>query len=189
MMRIISGVAKGRALTSVAHATRPTSDRAREALFSTLVSEFGNFDGLNFLDLYAGTGAVALEALSRGARLVHAVEKDGAASAVIASNYDLVKQSKPKGDFHLYSMPVTRFLTENTSSTLYHIVFIDPPYELSNSEIEQMLEQLLSHLDPIALIAVERESKSTPFSWPAGYVAIREKNYGTASIYYGGVAS
>jgi len=75
-MRIIAGRAKGRSIDAVASATRPTSDRAREALFSTLASEFGDFDGLHVLDLYAGTGAIALEALSRGASLVHAVEKD-----------------------------------------------------------------------------------------------------------------
>ena len=85
-MRIIAGVAKGRNLTSVAGATRPTSDRAREALFSTLNSEFGEFENLNFLDLFAGSGAVGLEALSRGATLVHAVEKDESASNTIIAN-------------------------------------------------------------------------------------------------------
>ena len=81
-MRIIAGAAKGRPLSAVASATRPTSDRAREALFSTLASEFGEFDGLRVLDLYAGTGAIALEALSRGAAIVHAVEKDEAAAKI-----------------------------------------------------------------------------------------------------------
>ena len=74
-MRIIAGVAKGRSLSSVAGATRPTSDRAREAIFSTLTSEFGDFLGLQVLDLFSGSGAMALEALSRGASLVHCVEK------------------------------------------------------------------------------------------------------------------
>lgn len=74
-MRIIAGIAKGRSLSSVAGATRPTSDRAREAIFSTLTSEFGDFLGLHILDLFAGSGAMGLEALSRGASLVHCVEK------------------------------------------------------------------------------------------------------------------
>lgn len=64
-MRIIAGVAKGRPLATVADATRPTSDRAREAIFSTFTSEFGEFVGLNFLDLFAGSGAIGLEAQSR----------------------------------------------------------------------------------------------------------------------------
>ena len=74
-LRIIAGVAKGRTLGTVAGATRPTSDRAREGLFSSLLSEFGDFLGLHVLDLFGGSGAIALEALSRGATLVHIVEK------------------------------------------------------------------------------------------------------------------
>ena len=188
-MRIIAGVAKGRALSEVAHATRPTSDRAREALFSTLTSEFTDFAGLHFLDLFAGTGAIGLEALSRGAAIVHAVEKDQAAATVISRNEALVSQSHPTGRFHLYSMAVQKFLTDNVTDIKYHIVYIDPPYDFSDSEVEKILIALLPHLDPIALVAVERDSKSKAFQWPAGYVAQREKNYGSASIYYGGVAS
>ena len=93
-MRIIAGAAKGRPISAVASATRPTSDRAREALFSTLASEFGDFDGLHVLDLYAGTGAIALEALSRGASLVHAVEKDESAAKSIESNFENLKSAQ-----------------------------------------------------------------------------------------------
>ena len=189
MMRIIAGAAKGRTLAAVAHSTRPTSDRAREALFSTLTSEFSNFDGLNVLDLFSGTGAIALEALSRGAKVVHAVEKDEAASRTIAENYEIVRQAKIDGDFHLYSMAVQKFLKDKVTEFNYHIVYIDPPYDFSNGEVIKILELLLPHLDPIALIAVERDSKSPAIIWPAGYVGQREKNYGQASIYYGGVAA
>ena len=90
-MRIIAGVAKGRALASVADSTRPTSDRAREALFSSLVSEFGSFEGLRVLDLYSGTGAIALESLSRGASIVHAVESDEKAQRAIENNFDATR--------------------------------------------------------------------------------------------------
>ena len=79
-MRIIAGLAKGRNIPAVAQSTRPTSDRAREALFSSLASEFGDFDGLNVLDLYSGTGAIGLEALSRGSSTVHCVESNEKAS-------------------------------------------------------------------------------------------------------------
>ena len=75
-MRIIAGVAKGRTLSAVADATRPTSDRAREGLFSSLTSEFGSFEGLHVLDLFGGSGAIGLESLSRGATSVHVVEID-----------------------------------------------------------------------------------------------------------------
>ena len=90
-MRIIAGLAKGRGITAVADSTRPTSDRAREALFSSLASEFGDFDGLNILDLYAGTGAIGLEALSRGASTVHCVESNEKASQAILKNYEGIK--------------------------------------------------------------------------------------------------
>lgn len=109
-MRIIAGLAKGRPIDAVASVTRPTSDRAREALFSTLVSEFGDFAELRILDLYAGTGAIALEALSRGASLVHAVEKDEKAARAITENYEGIKSAHFPGLFHLYSMTVHRFL-------------------------------------------------------------------------------
>ena len=89
-MRIIAGFAKGRPIDAVGSSTRPTSDRAREALFSTLISEFGDFEGLRVLDLYAGTGAIALESLSRGAALVHAVEKDEAAARAIQTNFESI---------------------------------------------------------------------------------------------------
>jgi len=188
-MRIIAGVAKGRTLSGVADSTRPTSDRAREALFSTLVSEFGTFDDLKVLDLFAGTGAIALEALSRGAAVVHTVEKDARASEVITRNFQVVQQSHPAGSFHLFSMSVNSFLKDNVTLDKYHIVYIDPPYEMANSDVEKVLDLLISHLDPIALIAVERDSKSHPFAWPTGYQESRIKNYGTATIYYAGVAS
>ena len=95
--------AKGRNIDAVASATRPTSDRAREALFSTLASEFGDFDGLYVLDLYAGTGAIALEALSRGASVVHAVEKDEPAAQAIEKNYENIKSLHNAQECFIYT--------------------------------------------------------------------------------------
>ena len=103
-MRIIAGVARGRTLGAVAGATRPTSDRAREGLFSSLTSEFGSFEGLHTLDLFGGSGAIALESLSRGATLVHVVEKDDDAQRTIETNYELVKKSNPSGKLQLFGM-------------------------------------------------------------------------------------
>ena len=125
-MRIIAGLAKGRNIPAVAQSTRPTSDRAREALFSSLASEFGEFDGLNVLDLYSGTGAIGLEALSRGSSTVHCVESNEKASASILANYEGIKSSQFPGNFHLYSMPVDRFL-EGPAPMQYHFIYIDPP--------------------------------------------------------------
>jgi 16S rRNA (guanine966-N2)-methyltransferase len=185
-MRIIAGAAKGRPISAVASATRPTSDRAREALFSTLASEFGEFDGLRVLDLYAGTGAIALEALSRGAAIVHAVEKDEAAAKAIATNYESIKSAQFNGTFHLYSMSAHRFLSDK-SQYQYHFVYIDPPYDVDDIDIVETLVQLRENgfLHPDALIAIERNSRTRELSWPYGYEEIRVKDYGQARIFYG----
>lgn len=185
-MRIIAGAAKGRTLASVGGATRPTSDRAREALFSTLTSEFGEFDQLTFLDLFAGSGAVGFEALSRGATLVHAVEKDESASKTIRANQEIVEKAKPVGNFHLYSMSAQKFLS-NKSQTKYDIVFIDPPYEFSDEAVTAILKELLENefLRDGALVVVERASKSPTPKWPAPLTELRIKEYGVATLHYG----
>jgi 16S rRNA (guanine966-N2)-methyltransferase len=185
-MRIIAGLAKGRSIDAVASSTRPTSDRAREALFSTLTSEFGEFDGLYILDLYAGTGAIALEALSRGAAIVHAVEKDDAAAKAITSNYENMRSAPCPGTFHLYSMSVHRFLQDKAAHP-YHFIYIDPPYEVDDIDVIETLIQLRDggYLDPQALIAIERNSRVREISWPEGLEEVREKKYGQATIFYG----
>jgi 16S rRNA (guanine966-N2)-methyltransferase len=173
-------------LGTVAGATRPTSDRAREGLFSSLLSEFGDFLGLHVLDLFGGSGAIALEALSRGATLVHVVEKDAEAQKTIENNYELVNKNKPAGKFHLYAMSAQRFVTDPPKEK-YHIVYVDPPYEFSDAEVEEILSKLHagSFLKDDAVIAVERTAKRSNFSWPEGFSAVRERNYGQATIFYG----
>jgi 16S rRNA (guanine966-N2)-methyltransferase len=185
-MRIIAGLAKGRTIDAVSSSTRPTSDRAREALFSTLASEFGSFEDLHVLDLYAGTGAIALEALSRGAAIVHAVEKDDAAAKAITSNHENLKTAHCPGIFHLYAMSVHRFLQDKAAQP-YHFIYIDPPYDVDDLDVVENLIQLRDggYLHPQALIAVERNSRVKEISWPEGLEALREKNYGQATIFYG----
>ena len=184
-MRIIAGVAKGRTLSTVSGATRPTSDRAREGLFSSLTSEFGDFLGLHVLDLFAGSGAVGFEALSRGATLVHGVEKESDAIKTITTNSELVAKAGPTGKFHLYSMSVQRFVSDPAHDQ-YHLVYIDPPYDFPSSELEEILRLLAqgNFLKSDAFIAVERRAKGGQFTWPQSYEPVRERNYGQATIYY-----
>lgn len=188
-MRIIAGVAKGRTLSSVSGATRPTSDRAREGLFSSLTSEFGDFLGLHVLDLFAGSGAIGLEALSRGASLVHGVEKESDAIKTITTNSELVAKAGPTGKFDLYSMSVQRFVSDPAHDK-YHLVYIDPPYDFSNDELEEILRLLVqgNFLKNDAFIAVERRAKGGQFTWPESYEPVRERNYGQATIYYANAA-
>jgi 16S rRNA (guanine966-N2)-methyltransferase len=146
-------------------------------------------EGLNVLDLYAGTGAIALESLSRGAAIVHAVEKDEQAQKSIAANYEGIKSAQCPGAFHLYGMSVHRFL-QDPPLAKYHFIFIDPPYEAEDLDVTETLIQLHDggFVDAQALIAVERNSRVKEISWPHGYVAVREKNYGQATIFYGAPA-
>ena len=184
-LRIIAGVAKGRILGAVAGATRPTSDRAREGLFSSLASEFGTFEGLHVLDLFGGSGAIGLESLSRGATSVHIVEKDDEAQKMIETNFEIVKKSNPAGSFHLYGMSAERFL-KDAPKDKYHLVYIDPPFDFSNQAVEDVLSALHDYefLSSDAFIAVERTTRGAQFIWPDAYVPARERKYGQATIYY-----
>lgn len=185
-MRIIAGLAKGRPLDAVAGATRPTSDRAREALFSTLTSEFGDFSELRILDLYSGTGAIALESLSRGAVIVHAVERDGAAARAITANFESIKSANSPGTFHLYSMSVNKFL-QSSPALNYHFIYLDPPYDVADIDVLEALILIKDNkfLHPQGVIAVERNSRVRELTWPEGFMQFREKNYGQATIFYG----
>ena len=191
-MRIIAGVAKGRELKSPhSDGVRPTSDRAREGLFSTLESEFGTMVDLRFLDLYAGSGAVGVEALSRGAIEVHAVEYEMQTAEVARANFDLVNGA---GSHHVYRESVEKFL-ESASARgedhAYDIIFMDPPYDVSNAVIERLLGLIIEGnlLQPRGLVAIERDTKGKVFEWPQAPRAMEQvkvRSYGQGSIYYGG---
>ena len=184
-MRIIAGSSKGKTLFSPPLTTRPTSDRAREGLFSSLDSAFGGMEGLAFLDLFAGSGAVGVEALSRGGREVIAVEQHAPTSAVAIKNFELV--NNPAGKFTVVTAPAARYLSTPHAEG-FDIIFMDPPYELSNAEIESML--LSIHINGLlkenGLIAIERRSKASPFSWSPAFELEKVRSYGQGSIFYGG---
>lgn len=197
MTRVIAGVARGRRLAvPPGKGTRPTSDRAREGLFSTLTAMRGTLAGAAVLDLYAGSGAVGLEALSRGAARVLLVEADGRAARVIRENLAVV--GLPGGT--VLADRVARVLArgagagggagaagEAGSGAGYDIVVADPPYAVGEAEVMQMLELLAGHgwLAPGAIVVVERATRSGPLAWPAGYTADRTRRYGEATFWYG----
>ena len=184
-MRIIAGIAKGRTLASVEGAVRPTSDRAREALFSSLLSEFGEFENLNFLDLFAGSGAVGFEALSRGASIVHAVEKDESATKTIKTNQELIEKAKPEGKFKLFAMSAQKFLA--TPNLTYDIIFMDPPYEFGDQGVYELIDLIIKNnfSKQGSVLVIERSSKSPAIKWPAPFKELRVKEYGVATLYYG----
>lgn len=185
-MRIIAGSAKGRVLATPAGVTRPTSDRTREGIFSALESEIGTCSGTNFLDLYGGTGAVGLEALSRGATHVVVVEKDVKAANVCKENYELVRQVTA-GDFSVLRMSVDSYLeAEMENRFSFDVVYLDPPYEFPNSTIEKVLQKIIEKgvLRTSAIVIVERSTRTEPFSWPEALTPIKSRKYGEGTVYF-----
>ncbi|RLV51161.1 16S rRNA (guanine(966)-N(2))-methyltransferase RsmD [Nocardioides mangrovicus] len=184
MTRIIGGEASGRRLrTPAGDRTRPTTDRVREALFSALESAVGPLAGLRVLDLYAGSGAVGLEAVSRGAAWARLVESDRrTARTVLAANVRDVGQ----GCAEVVDLPVARALAERAGEP-YDVVFADPPYEVSNADVEQVLGLLVDHgwLGEAAVVVVERSSRDEPFTWPPGALEpLRSRAYGETTLYW-----
>jgi 16S rRNA (guanine966-N2)-methyltransferase len=184
MTRVIGGVAGGRRLgVPAGRNTRPTSDRAREGLFGTVLALCGSMDGLRVLDLYAGSGAVGLEALSRGAGHVLFVEADSRAARVIRDNIDAV--GLPGGE--LVTDRVDRVLDRGPGEGRYDLVVADPPYALPGAEVTGMLAALAGRgwLAPGAVVAVERDTRSGAVGWPAGYTPDRSRRYGDTTFWYG----
>ena len=183
-MRIIGGSAKGKNLYSPSERTRPTSDRAREGLFSSLESEFGSISDLKFLDLFSGSGAVGVEALSRGAAFVQSVEQDRSTAQIAEKNFQLV--NGVSGTFRVDAERAGKYLSV-PAEIQFDIIFLDPPYELPNKEIEKLLRGILknNYLNSDGVIAVERESKSKEFIWPSPLIGTKVRGYGQGSIYYG----
>jgi 16S rRNA (guanine966-N2)-methyltransferase len=137
MTRIIGGTAKGRNLkTPIGDTTRPTTDRVREALFSALEAQLGSLNGLRVLDLYAGSGAVGLEAGSRGAATVTLVESDRRTAALITENARAVRLP-----VEVLAQSVNRVLGSAPKAP-YDVVFADPPYPLSSEEVGGVLRLL-----------------------------------------------
>jgi 16S rRNA (guanine966-N2)-methyltransferase len=183
--RIIAGQAGGRRLAVPAgRSTRPTSDRTREGLFSTVVAIFGSLEGVTVLDMYAGSGAVGLEALSRGAHDVLLIESDPHAAQVIRHNIEAV------------GLPGVRLLHDKVDRVLRRgpgqaaprrLVFADPPYLMRDEELAATLATLVarSWLAADALLIVERDARSEPPTWPAGISLDRSRRYGETTLWYG----
>lgn len=188
-MRIIAGLGKGRKLFSPPSITRPTSDRAREGLFSSLISTFGSLAGLHFLDLFAGSGAVGVEALSRGAGLVESVENNAISAEVCEKNFALLSNLPNLGKFKVHKTTTFEYLN-HLANKQFEIIFMDPPYEVSNIEIEKILRKIQSNnlLSKFGVIAIERDAKGSPFTWPAGFAEVKIRSYGQGAIHYGAYA-
>jgi 16S rRNA (guanine966-N2)-methyltransferase len=182
--RVIAGEAGGRRLAVPdGRDTRPTSDRAREGLFATVTSMLGSLAGARVLDLYAGSGAVGLEALSRGAEHVLLVEHGARATRVIRENIEAIGLPGAA----LAADRVERVLARGPEGGRYDVVFADPPYALADAVVSQVLSLLAGQgwLAPGALVILERATRSGPVNWPDGFVPDRARRYGEATFWYG----
>ncbi|MGW5846453.1 16S rRNA (guanine(966)-N(2))-methyltransferase RsmD [Streptomyces sp. NPDC055254] len=187
MTRVIAGSAGGRRLAvPPGTGTRPTSDRMREGLFSTWESLHG-IEGSRVLDLYAGSGAVGLEALSRGAERALLVETDPKAATSIRDNITAV--GLPGAEFR--PGKAEQIVAAKAAGDPYDLVFLDPPYAVTHDDLREILLTLRSNgwLTDDALVTVERSTRSGAFPWPEGFEPLRSRKYGEGTLWYGRAAS
>ncbi|MFB7631264.1 16S rRNA (guanine(966)-N(2))-methyltransferase RsmD [Streptomyces sp. NPDC056149] len=188
MTRVIAGAAGGRRLAvPPGNGTRPTSDRAREGMFSTWESLDGPLAGARVLDLYGGSGAVGLEALSRGAAHVLLVEADARAVRTIRENVKAVGlpgvEVRPGKAEQIAAAPAP--------GDPYDVAFLDPPYAVGDDDLREILLTLRGQgwLAGEALVTVERSTRGGAFAWPDGFEAIKARRYGEGTLWYGRAAS
>jgi len=160
--------------------TRPTSDRVREALFSSLEAMM-DLDGAQVLDLYAGSGALGFEALSRGAEHATFVESDKRAAEVLKAN------AKELGFANTTIANRTAEAYVSAEGEKFDVVFADPPYAVTDDEIEKVLRGIAPRLAEDAVLIVERASRSSEPAWPDGVEPLRAKRYGDTAVYWGRV--
>jgi 16S rRNA (guanine966-N2)-methyltransferase len=182
--RIIAGAARGRRLEVPPGGARPTTDRVRESLFASLDHLLGGFAGRAVLDLYAGSGALGLEAVSRGASRAILVERDRVAAATARRNAAVVGAA----DVRVLAASVTAVLATGAGPLggPFDLVLADPPYAMAAAEVEAVLARL-GHdwLLADAVVVVERPTRGGAFAWPAGWRGLRESRYGSTTLWYG----
>jgi 16S rRNA (guanine966-N2)-methyltransferase len=188
MTRIIAGAHGGRRLAAPAGAqTRPTSDRVREAFFGALET-MTDLDDARFADLYAGSGAVGLEALSRGAAFTLLVESDPKAARVIRENIGTLRTGAAA---RLVTAKVAQVLASPPDGGPFDIVFADPPYALDDDELAEVQRALVDNgwLADAAVVVLERSTRTAvrgaPLTWVDGITADRSRRYGETTLWYG----
>ena len=188
MTRIIGGVAGSLTISTPSGATRPTSDRVREAWFSILESR-SMIEGAHVLDLFAGSGALGLEAASRGAASVVFVESHAPAARVIRSNIESLRNAlSPTTSLTVVTSPVASYL-QATHTPLCDLAFLDPPYDVDTATMDTLLGALLPQMAEGGLVMIERSSRSQPPSWPVEFDPEKPRKYGETTLYFATVSS
>jgi 16S rRNA (guanine966-N2)-methyltransferase len=187
MTRIVSGFAGSLALKVPKSGTRPTSDRVREAVFSGLDARDA-VRSARVLDLFAGSGALGLEAASRGASRIVLVEKSAAAAAICRRNAEAVARAAPKNarpTIDVRASAVQSYLSgASASAERFDLVFVDPPYDLPDSELLAALTALVPLLAEDAVVCVERSTRDGVPTLPDALVLDRTRTYGETAVHY-----
>lgn len=182
MTRIIAGEARGLRMDVPGSGTRPTSDRVRESLFGALESADA-IAGARVLDLYAGSGALGLEALSRGSETLDLVERSRPAAAIVRRNAAVVTKALGHSLARVHESAVQSFLKRAAGP--WDLVFTDPPYDLDDAAMTADLTALAPLLSADAIVVIERARRSTaPDTAAAGLEVLREKTYGDTTIWW-----
>lgn len=193
MTRIISGLAGSLRLEVPKAGTRPTSDRVREAIFSALES-WGMVEDARVLDLYGGSGALGLEAASRGAREVTVVEKHPQAAQVASRNAKTVlhawRESTGAPRISVERQSVQAFLDREAehvaggSAQPWDVVMLDPPYDLGETELAQNLARVAEIISASSVVLVERSSRSPEPTLPPELAPLKDRNYGETVLWW-----
>jgi len=171
---VIAGTHKGRRLKAPTwEGLRPTSDRLRETLFNILAPRIA---GARVLDGYAGTGAVGIEALSRGAAHVTFIEQHHRATALIAAN---LRECGIEADYTIECGDVPSVLRRTTRDAEFDVVLLDPPYDLSN--VEEALEAAAAHLAADGVLVLERATRREPGA-PPSLTRVRDVTSGDSTL-------
>ena len=173
MTRIIAGKFKGQRIAVPQQGVRPTTDRVREAILNALDARLDSWQEQNVLDIFAGSGALGMESLSRGARAATFLEKDRNTAAVINQNLQKIGAT---GKVIVGAADMFR------PTEQYSLVFLDPPFAIADTYLIELLTQFAPNIDIGGLVLVER-GKQHEFSWPAGYSQILERGYGDSLIF------
>jgi len=182
-MRIVAGQWRGRALVAPKGTdTRPTSDRVREAVFSAVQARIGAFDGMAVFDPFAGSGALAFEALSRGASRAVLIEADRQARDAITRNAAALGCA---GRLTLSGGDAFAQARTGVRGGPFALLFLDPPYKIVPTQVSQLMEDLAMSgaLETGALVVYEHARREVPV-WPEGFVAAGDKLYGSTAISY-----
>ena len=182
MTRIIGGQAGSLRLVVPKSLTRPTSDRVREAWFSRIEAH-RSLHGASVLDLFAGSGALGLEAASRGASTVTLVDNSPQAVQAMRDNQKTVSQAcSPSPSIRVIKSSALNFV-QQSGGPVFDLVFLDPPYDYTTSSLNTLLEALVPVVVPGGWVLIERSVRTDPPQWPESLSALPAKTYGETVVY------